>query len=238
MADQSRQWGRPRPAETGAPEEERVGGRYIGMLGDPMPLGLVAFAISVLTIGTILAGWWPNSALVMLETLPLILIFGGIAQLISALWCFGRGETLGGTFFGLFGTLFVTLGSNSVILLARGIAAAAIGIPPVTLGPLGVTLACFCLVALMLGMAAAFTNAGLSASWLVLAVGLFCLAWASLVHGNAVLQGIAGWTGVISGVLGLATAAMMIVSSGMGRYAVSGMRPWHLTWPPQRPVEG
>jgi succinate-acetate transporter protein len=238
MADQTREWGRPRSAETAGAEERRIlESRYAGMLGDPMPLGLVAFAITVLTMGTILAGWWRFPGLQMLESAPLLLIFGGIAQLLAAMWCFGRGETLGGTFFGVFGAFWIALGSN-VLVLARGVAAAAVGIPAVTLGPLGVTLACLCFVALVVGLTAVFTNAGFSATSLAFAIGLFFLAWASLVHGNAVLQAIAGWAGVISGVLGLATAAMLTVGRGIGQDTVPRMRPWRMTWPPQRPVEG
>lgn len=237
MADQTREWGRPRPAETGAQEQGALAARYAGGLGDPVPFGLVAFAISVLTTGTVLARWWPLPGLQMLQAVPLLLVFGGLAQLLAAMWCFGRGETLGGTFFGVFGAFWLTFGSNALVL-ARGVAAAAVGIPPTTLGPFGVTLACFCFVALMLGIAAMFTNPGLSATSFALAVGLFFLAWACLVHGNTVLQAVAGWAGVVSGVLGLATAAMLTIGSGMGRYPVPGMRAWRMTWPPQRPVEG
>ena len=197
-------------------------------IGDPMPLGLVAFALSTFAMGTILAGWWADPGAQLALALPVFTAFGGVTQFVAAMWSLGRGQTISATFFGTFGALWGAVGMYQLPAI-RTAAAAVVGegIATTALGPFGVALGCLCFVALFVGFASLSWNAGLSATAFALALALFLLTWASFAQGNTLLEAIAGWAGMTSGALGFATAALLCVGGGASRYLHSG-RPWRL----------
>lgn len=197
--------------------------------GDPMPLGLVAFALSTFAVGTILAGWWADPGAQLALALPVFTAFGGVTQFVAAMWSFGRGQTIGATFFGTFGALWGAVGMYQLPAI-RTAAAAVVGegIATTALGPFGVALACLCFVALFVAFASLSWNMGLSATAFALALALLCLAWAAFAQGNTLLEAIAGWAGMTSGALGFATAAMLCIGGGASRYLQTG-QPWR--WP-------
>lgn len=200
--------------------------------GDPMPLGLVAFALSTFALGTILAGWWADPGAQLALALPIFTAFGGVTQFVAAMWSFGRGQTIAATFFGTFGALWGAVGMYQLPAI-RAAAAAVVGegIATTALGPFGVALGCLCFVALFVAFASLSWNTGLSATAFALALALLCLAWASFAQGNTLLEAIAGWAGMASGALGFATAAMLCIGGGASRYLQTGRRwPWR-SWP-------
>ncbi|HKA09197.1 MAG TPA: GPR1/FUN34/YaaH family transporter [Candidatus Dormibacteraeota bacterium] len=196
--------------------------------GDPMPLGLVAFALSTFAMGTILAGWWADPGAQLALALPVFTAFGGVTQFVAAMWSFGRGQTISATFFGTFGALWGAVGMYQLPAI-RSAAAAVVGegIATTALGPFGVALGCLSFVALFVAAASFSWNTGLSVTAFTLALALTCLAWASFAHGNTLLEAIAGWAGMTSGAIGFATAAMMCIGGGASRFLCAG-RPWRL----------
>jgi len=196
--------------------------------GDPMPLGLVAFALSTFAMGTILAGWWADPGAQLALALPVFTVFGGVTQFVAAMWSFGRGQTISATFFGTFGALWGAVGMYQLPAI-RSAAAAVVGegIATTALGPFGVALGCLSFVALFVAAASFSWNTGLSVTAFTLALALICLAWASFAQGNTLLEAIAGWAGMTSGAIGFATAAMLCIGGGASRFLRAG-RPWRL----------
>ncbi|HKF19585.1 MAG TPA: GPR1/FUN34/YaaH family transporter [Candidatus Dormibacteraeota bacterium] len=196
--------------------------------GDPMPLGLVAFALSTFTMGTILAGWWADPGAQLALALPVFTAFGGVTQFVAAMWSLGRGQTISATFFGTFGALWGAVAMYQLPAI-RTAAAAVVGegIATTALGPFGVALGCLCFVALVVGFASLSWNAGLSATAFALALALLLLTWASFAQGNTLLEAIAGWAGMMSGALGFATAAVSCAGGGASRDLQTG-RSWRL----------
>lgn len=229
MAEVSRPWGGP-PAERAAAAAEGPAART--EIGDATPLGLVAFGISIFTIGTILAGWWPTRASGLAVTVPLLIFFGGVAQFIAAMWCYARGQTLPATFFGVFGSLFAISGlyelmaANNALAIVLAVTGQRLGLGTLpVLGPLGVMFGCFGFVALFIAASSASRHAGVGLTSLALAVALFFLAWASFAQGNQVLSAIAGWAAVVSGFLALVTAAMLSIGGPATQMATVGPMP-------------
>ncbi|HZU16092.1 MAG TPA: GPR1/FUN34/YaaH family transporter [Candidatus Dormibacteraeota bacterium] len=232
MAEVSRPWGGPR---SGPPPERTVAAEAPvarAEVGDATPLGLVAFGISIFTIGTMLAGWWPTPASGLTVTVPLLIFFGGVAQFIAAMWCYARGQTLPATFFGVFGSLFAISGlfeliaANNALAIVLAVTGQRLGLGMLpVLGPLGVMFGCFGFVALFIAASSASRHAGVGLTSLALAVALFFLAWAAFAQGNHLLSAIAGWAAVVSGFLALVTAAMLSLGGPATRMVTAGPRP-------------
>lgn len=133
-----------------------------------------------------------------------------------------HGDTLAATFFGSFGGLFATLG---LYVLMTGSALHA-GIPTwamvSAMGPAGVVAGCFAFVALFIGAGAILSTPGVGITSLALAVSLFFVSWSLFAQGNAVLTAIAGWAGLVSGALGLVSAAAVAIGSGLNRFMAAG----------------
>ena len=188
-------------------------------VGDPLPLGLVAFAISTFAIGAILAGWWADPGAQLALALPLATAFGGVTQFVAGMWSFVRGQTLAATFFGTFGAFWGGIGLYQLVAVRANVGTAVGGgIATTALGPFGVVLACLCFIALVVAIASVSWNAGLSATSFAVAVALFCLAWASFAQGNTVLEAIAGWAGMVSAVAAFVTAGTLCISDRAGRH--------------------
>src|SRR3954471_2301108 len=78
----------------------RAGGRAQS-LADPAPLGLAALALPAMALGLINIG--VTSATAFPVVLTTILFYGGIGQLLVAMWEVARGNTFGVMAFGTFG---------------------------------------------------------------------------------------------------------------------------------------
>ena len=217
-----------RPAYAARPEP--VQRQQATAVGDPLPLGLVASAISTFAIGAILAGWWADPGAQLALALPLVTAFGGVTQFVAGMLSFGRGQTLSATFFGTFGAFWGGLGLYQVgAVRASAGTVVGEGIATTALGPIGVALGCLCFVALIVAVASLSGNAGLSATAFALAAAFFCLAWASFAEGNTVLEAIAGWAAMVSAVAAFATAATLCIGDRTGRHMP--ITPWRLrTW--------
>ncbi|WP_405934073.1 acetate uptake transporter [Streptomyces longwoodensis] len=78
-----------------------------GTIGDPGPLGLAAFAATTFVLSTFNAHLITDQRLVAV-VLPLALFYGGLAQLLAAMWEFRKGNTFGATAFGSFGAFWLS----------------------------------------------------------------------------------------------------------------------------------
>src|SRR5215831_8916019 len=220
--------GSVRPAFAARPEPVQ---RQTATTGDPLPLGLVAFAISTFVIGAILAGWWADPGAQLALALPLVTAFGGVTQFVAGMWSFVRGQTLSATFLGTFGAFWGGLGLFQLgAVRASAGTVVGEGIATTALGPIGIALGCMCFVALVVGVASLPGNAGLGATSLAAGVAFFCLAWASFAQGNTILEAVAGWAAMTSAVAAFFTAAMLCIGDRAGRQ-MPLTTPWRLrTW--------
>ena len=74
-------------------------------IADPGPLGLAGFAATTFVLSAVNAGLVPKS--VEPVVLPLALFYGGLAQLLAAMWEFRKNNTFGATAFGTYGAFWL-----------------------------------------------------------------------------------------------------------------------------------
>src|SRR5579875_1102055 len=136
--------------------------RAAAMTGEPAALGLLGFATGTFTISAIATGFFAPSTIPY--AVPVLLVFAGLAQFIAAMWAFRRGDTLGATAFGSFGAFNTTFAAYMLILHPATIAGTATAAPIV-----GIWIACFSYISLMLCVAAMRRSMGLTLVLLALA---------------------------------------------------------------------
>jgi succinate-acetate transporter protein len=180
-------------------------------IGDPTSLGLWGFATGTWMVGTVIAGVFPDGAI--LGTAPVLLMFAGIAQFIAGLFAFRRANSLAATAFCCFGAFNTTVGFG---LLMQG--AAVLARNPDALVLEGFLLESFGFIALALAIAALRTNWALFTVLLTLAIGYACSGVPDLA--NAVNQGgygvvghIGGWILVFSALCAYYTGMALVVNS-------------------------
>jgi len=94
------------PADIPLDQITREEVRARAMVGDASALGLLGFATGTFTVSAIATGWFAAGDIPW--TVPVLLVFAGIAQFIAGMWAFRRGDVFGGTAFGAFGAFNTT----------------------------------------------------------------------------------------------------------------------------------
>jgi uncharacterized protein len=191
---------------------QRMEATAAATVGDSAPLGLLGFATATFTLSTVLAGWYPDASAAM--AIPGVLIFGGIAQFVAALFSLRKGDTFAATAFGSFGAFNV---SFATLALMQG---GKLALPGANLGPEGIFICCFGFIAFFLALAALRRNIALVAVLLALALAYACDGGSLLADHNLAIQHIGGWAGIVSAALAFYTAAAMVVNSNFARVVV------------------
>jgi succinate-acetate transporter protein len=75
-------------------------------LGNPAPLGLIAFASTTYLLSMVNAGWFDQKSVVLV--LSMALIFGGAVQAIAGIIAFMRGNTFPGVAFLAYGAFWIS----------------------------------------------------------------------------------------------------------------------------------
>jgi len=196
------------------PEQlEQEEARAAATVGSAVPLGLVCLATALFTWSTVNAGWWPASAAI--AAVPLLLIFGGLVQFISAMWSYRKGDTFGATWFGSIGGFFTTWAFYQ-LFNQLGILHGATDASMVN----GVMFGCFAYVALFLAIAALREDVASFLVLILLTASLGLMAAGSFVSGVPLLGSIGGWCGIASAVVAFYAAAALVINSVSMRYVL------------------
>ncbi len=91
-------------------------------IADPAPLGLAAFALTTFLLSARNAGWMGHTT--GDAWLPFALAYGGLVQLLAAMWEFRNRNVVGATGFGTFGAFWIGLGFYILLVVNPAIAAA------------------------------------------------------------------------------------------------------------------
>jgi uncharacterized protein len=180
--------------------------RAAATVGDAAPLGLLGFATGTFTLSAIATGFFEPSTISY--AVPVVLVFAGLAQFIAAMWSFRRGDTLAATAFGAFGSFNVTFSAYELILHPATIAGSPAAAPVV-----GIWIACFSYISLMLFVAATRRSLMLALVLLTLAGTYGFLAANVFYPSGTVLLSIAGWCGIASSILAFYCATAMVINS-------------------------
>jgi hypothetical protein len=169
----------------------------VATVADAAPLGLWGFATGTWITGTVIAGVFPATALT--ATIPVLLVFAGLAQFIAGLFSYRRANILAATAFCSFGSFNV--------LTAMLFGLQAIGKLQVTGDPVilqGFVLESFGFIALALTIAALRTNAALVLTLILLCAGYVLSGIANVT--DSVGAGVFGRIGNVGGWVLVASA--------------------------------
>ena len=91
-------------------------------IADPGPLGLAAFALTTFLLSALNANWMTHAT--GSTWIPYALAYGGIAQLLAAMWEFRNRNVIGATGFGTFGAFWIGLALYFLLEVNPAVAAA------------------------------------------------------------------------------------------------------------------
>ena len=192
-------------------------------IADPAPLGLAAFALTTFLLSARNAGWM--SSTLGDAWLTFALAYGGLAQLLAAMWEFRNKNVVGATGFGTFGAFWIGLALWVLLVVNPAVAA----IKPITLvttvtsinhdlGWILLGFAIFTTYVLILvsqtNMALFLTFFFLWATLIILVIGLF-IGGAQLPLAPTTTVKIGGYVGVITAAIAWYTSAAGM-AAGMG----------------------
>ena len=190
-------------------------------IADPAPLGLAAFALTTFLLSAKNAGWMTHAT--GSAWLPFALAYGGLAQLLAAMWGFAKKNIVAATGFGTFGAFWIGLGFYILLVVNPAVAA----IRPATAAAtvttinhdLGWILLGFAVFTTYTLILVSQTNVALFATFLLLWVTLIVLCIGNFNAGAALLPTttikIGGYLGVITALVAWYTSAADF-STGMG----------------------
>jgi uncharacterized protein len=192
-------------------------------IADPAPLGLAAFALTTFLLSALNANWMTHAT--GTTWIPYALAYGGIAQLLAAMWEFRNRNVIGSTGFGTFGAFWIGLALYFLLEVNPTVAAAVAH--PLTLTTalahihhdLAWILLGFGIFTLYATILIAQTNTALFTTFLLLFATIVIL-----VIGFFNLSGTATTSGIVQtgGYVGLATAAVAWYTSMAGMAAGIG----------------
>jgi uncharacterized protein len=194
-------------------------------IADPAPLGLAAFALTTFLLSARNAGWM--SSTLGDAWLTFALAYGGLAQLLAAMWEFRNKNVVGATGFGTFGAFWIGLALWVLLVVNPAVAA----IKPITLVTT-VTSINHELAWILLGFAIFTTYVLILVSQTNMALFLtFFFLWATLIIlviglfiGGAQLPLAPTTTVKIGGYVGVITAAIAWYTSAAGMAAGMGAK--------------
>jgi uncharacterized protein len=188
----------------------------------PSILGLFGFAASTFAVAANLAGWYGNSTTTLLVLAPFVFAFGGIAQLLAAMWAYRARDGLATGIHGAWGAYWIAYGIYQLFV--------AIGIAPGTSTPAGAVPFGYWFVGLAAitwtgVIAAAAENAALVSVLSTLAGGSTALA-IGLIGGFGLATTIGAYILIASAVLAWYTGSAMMLQATTGRVVLPvGDRP-------------
>ena len=190
-------------------------------IADPAPLGLAAFALTTFLLSAKNAGWMTHAT--GSAWLPFALAYGGLAQLLAAMWGFAKKNIVAATGFGTFGAFWIGLGFYILLVVNPAVAA----IRPATAAAtvttinhdLGWILLGFAVFTTYTLILVSQTNVALFATFLLLWITLIVLCIGNFNAGAALLPTttikIGGYLGVLTALVAWYTSAADF-STGMG----------------------
>jgi uncharacterized protein len=194
-------------------------------VADPAPLGLAAFALTTFLLSARNAGWMTSTT--GNAFLTFALAYGGLAQLLAAMWEFRNRNVVGATGFGTFGAFWIGI-ALWVLLVVNPTVAAALKAPltlPATVTHLNHELAWillgFGIFTLYVTVLVTQTNTALFATFFFLFVTIVVLVIGNF-NAGAALPLSPTTTIKIGGYLGLITALVAWYTSAAGMAAGMG----------------
>ncbi len=184
--------------------DDHITRKVVDMTANPAPLGLFGFGVATILLNLHNADIIPLGGMI----LAMGLFYGGIAQLLAGIMEWKKGNTFGTVAFTSFGLFWISLGAIVMMPL--------IGLPETTVDGMVAYLIMWGLVTVVLFIATLRMNRATQAVFALLAMLFFLLAAANL-SGSTELMKIAGYEGLVTGVVAIYAGAAQVINEVYGR---------------------
>ncbi|MFE9452255.1 acetate uptake transporter [Streptomyces sp. NPDC006739] len=160
-------------------------------VADPGPLGLAAFAATTFVLSVFNANLITDPLLAAV-VLPLALFYGGLAQLLAAMWEFRKGNTFGATAFGSYSAFWLSYAAYAKFV--------APGLPAATAHQAtGLFLLVWAVFTVYMTVAALRTTGALLAVFVTLSATYIVLCVAEFAQSTGAVRA-GGWLGLVTAV--------------------------------------
>lgn len=170
-------------------------------LGNPAPLGLMGFGMTTVLLNIHNAGFFPLGSMI----LAMGIFYGGLAQVITGIMEFKKGNTFGTTAFTSYGLFWLSL---VFILLAKE--------PATSASFMGWYFFMWGVFTFFMWFGTFGKNRAIQFVFLSLAVLFFLLAVRDWT-GSAAIGALVGWEGIICGASAIYTAMGEVLNEAKGR---------------------
>ena len=205
-------------------ETQALAERNMVAVADPLPLGLCGFAAATFTVSTVLAGWFGVQGLV--AAIPVLIVFGGIAQFLAGMWAYARGNLLATVAFGSFGSFNFAFGillwMDQMHFLGPSLLQPDTNVSLVA----GVFVLMFAWIAGFLAFAALRDNLAFAAVLAFLSLA-YLADGVALWTGKTWIMSIGGYAGIVSSILAFYVAAAIVVNAIRGIEALPTLQSRH-----------
>ncbi|MTD53439.1 acetate uptake transporter [Amycolatopsis pithecellobii] len=172
-------------------------------IADPGPLGLAGFAATTFALSAVNAGLVAKA--IEPVVLPLALFYGGLAQLLAAMWEFRKNNTFGATAFGTYGAFWLSFAFYVWQFADR--------IPPAdAANATGLFLLVFTIFTGYMAIASLRTNAALVGVFVLLFLTFLFLTIGEYSGANSMAK-LGGWLGLVTAVVAWYTSFAVVLNS-------------------------
>ena len=196
----------------------------VSSIADPAPLGLAAFALTTFLLSAANAGWMTKAT--GDAWLGYALAYGGVVQLLAAMWEFRNKNVFGTTVFGSYGGFWIGLGLW-VLLIARA-APASPALKAVYLAQLpkdlGWILLAWAIFNTYMLLISTQTNLAIFSTLLLLEATLILLFIGNFTASTGTIKA-GGYVGVVTAVFAWYTSAAGVTNGLPGRISLPVGRP-------------
>lgn len=194
----------------------------ISPIAAPSVLGLMGFAGATFMVASNLAGWWGDTLLSPLLLAPFVVFFGGLAQLLAAMWAYRARDAVATAMHGTWGAFWLAWGL-SALMVANGL----LPIGTLSSEAFGFWFIVLSVVTLFGALAALGENLGMFLVLALLAAGSALLAAGMIAASNGtVIAG--GWVLVASAAAAFYTAGAMMLEQAFGGRVILPLGRWNL----------
>jgi uncharacterized protein len=179
----------------------------VGLIADPAPLGLAAFALTTFLLSAVNAGWAKSST--GSDWLGYAFAYGGFVQLLAGMWEFKNRNVFGSTAFSTYGGFWIGLGLWALLVAPHGT-------PASTGKDLGWILLAFAIFNTYMLLFSTQVNAAVFAVFLTLEITEILLFIGQLDNGNANIIKIGGYVGVLTALCAWYASAAGVINGMKG----------------------
>ena len=190
---------------------------FLQPIAAPSILGLYGFAGATFMVAAYMCHWYGN-ATTNTALFPFVMVFGGVAQFLAAMWAFKARDGMATAVHGTWGSFWIAYGILNMLYIEGKFAE-----PGLLFPALGYWFIVLAAITWMCFLASFASNAGMVGVTLLLSIAA-TLEAISRLTGNTVVGIVAGYCFLISAIIAWYTASALMFEEAFGHRVLPVMR--------------